>query len=207
MADVLNTTLKSLIRDRSDIKDPLAQDGMQEYGRTKSLILAGGKFTRDMLSIPSQFVNVDDKPVIAYVMEAYEKHPQIEEIHVVCLYRWEKTLQSYARKYGIRKLGRIITGGRTIMDSVCLGMEAISDRLQDTDTVMLQEATRPMINIGLISMLISDYNRYGSSVFGRAMSDVVRIQRTGEGTRLCDRMPCSALNLWRSTVHIHLRSV
>ncbi len=187
LADVLDTTPESLIGDRSGIQDRPVQDGTQEHGRTIALILAGGKSTRNMLSIPSQFVSVDDKPVIAYAMEAYEKHPQIDEIHVVCLYGWEKTVRSYAGQYGIRKLGRIITGGRPIMDSVRLGVEAISDRLREKDTVILQEATRPMISTGLISMLISDYNRYGSSVFCRAMSDLVQIEKNRDGIRLCDR--------------------
>ena len=73
LADVLNTTPESLIGDRRDTKDSPAQDGMQEHGRTIALILAGGKSTRNMLSIPSQFVNVDDKPVIAYVIVNFAK--------------------------------------------------------------------------------------------------------------------------------------
>lgn len=187
LADVLSTTPENLIGDRDGADEGRTVKRHQEQSRTIALILAGGKSTRNMLSIPSQFVNVDDKPVIAYVMEAYEKHPQIEEIHVVCLYGWEKTLQSYARQYDIKKLGRIITGGHTILESARLGFESLADQLQENDAVILQEATRPMISTGLISMLLSDYNRFGSSIFCRSMSEFVQIERTKEDTRLCNR--------------------
>ena len=39
-----------------------------------ALIIAGGKGVRMNQEIPKQFLNVNDKPVIAYTMEAFEKH-------------------------------------------------------------------------------------------------------------------------------------
>jgi len=155
--------------------------------RRIALIQAGGISTRNVLSIPNQFVMVDDKPVIVYVLEAYEKHPAINEIDVVCLSGWEKTVSSYAERYHITKLNKIITGGATIIQSTVRGLKDISSDLDNDDVVILQEATRPLISEGLISKIISSYNKYGDSVLIRPMSEYVQVERTNDSYSLCNR--------------------
>ena len=50
-----------------------------------ALITAGGKGVRMNQEIPKQFLTVYDKPVIAYTMEAFQKHLGIDAIAVVCV--------------------------------------------------------------------------------------------------------------------------
>ena len=47
-----------------------------------ALIIAGGSGKRMEQEIPKQFLNVNDKPVIMYTMEAFQKHPDINGIIV-----------------------------------------------------------------------------------------------------------------------------
>jgi len=47
------------------------------------ILLAGGVGHRTIQDIPKQFLNVYDKPVIIYTLEAFQKHPDIDEILVV----------------------------------------------------------------------------------------------------------------------------
>ena len=49
-----------------------------------ALIIAGGVGARMHQDIPKQFINVYDKPVIIYTLEAFQKHPNIDAIEVVC---------------------------------------------------------------------------------------------------------------------------
>lgn len=188
LACALNTTLEALITDDSSTGIGVeSQVEIKDKRRIIALIQAGGKSTRNMLSIPSQFVVIDGKPVIVYVMEAYEKHPQIDEINVVCLSGWEKTLESYAKQYHISKLKRIITGGTTIIDSVKKGITDLKkDGLED-DIVILQEATRPMITSSMISKIISSYYEFGNSVLVRPMSEYVQIELNGNISKVCNR--------------------
>lgn len=189
LAGVLNTTPEELIGENADrfISPSINKTLENKSGKVVALIQAGGKSTRNMLNIPNQFVNVDDKPVIVYVLEAYEKHPSIDEIDVVCLYGWEKTLLSYCKQYHITKLNKIVTGGYSIIDSIRIGLNAIKDSLHDDDTVILQEATRPMINASLISKLLSSFNEFGSSVYVRSMNDFPQIRVVDDSTELADR--------------------
>ena len=193
LADALHTTPEDLIgennEDKSATKNNFPPPAVKHSGNRKvtALIQAGGKSTRNSLSIPNQFVNVDEKPVIAYVLEAYQKHPQIDEIDVICLYGWEKTLRSYADQFQITKLNRIVTGGNTILDSIKIGFGFIQKGQSDDDVVILQESTRPMISVGLISKALTAYETYGNSVFVKPMSEFVQIEKTDIDFELCPR--------------------
>ena len=87
-----------------------------------ALIIAGGSGSRMGLDIPKQFVNINGKPVIIYTLEAFEKHPQIDAIEVVCIDGWEDILKSYADKYNINKLLWITKGGKTGQESIRNGI-------------------------------------------------------------------------------------
>ena len=50
-----------------------------------ALILAGGTDPRFQMSVPKQFVNVFNRPIIVYTLEAFQRHEAIDAIMVVCL--------------------------------------------------------------------------------------------------------------------------
>ena len=79
-----------------------------------ALIIAGGVGARMGQDIPKQFINVHDKPVIIYTLEAFQKHPQIDAIEVVCLDGWHDVLRAYAKQFGISKLENIVSGGKMV---------------------------------------------------------------------------------------------
>jgi 2-C-methyl-D-erythritol 4-phosphate cytidylyltransferase len=62
-----------------------------------ALIIAGGSGERMHQDIPKQFLSINDRPVIVYTLEAFEHHPEIDEIAVVCIEGWEQVLMAYAR--------------------------------------------------------------------------------------------------------------
>ncbi|MEE1051778.1 MAG: 2-C-methyl-D-erythritol 4-phosphate cytidylyltransferase, partial [Lachnospiraceae bacterium] len=64
-----------------------------------ALIIAGGSGQRMHQDIPKQFLNVYDKPVILYILEAFQRHPNIDGIVVVCIEGWEAILSAYCRQF------------------------------------------------------------------------------------------------------------
>ena len=57
-----------------------------------ALITAGGIGSRMNQEIPKQFIHVNNKPVIIYTLEAFEKNPNIDAIIVAVLKNWENVL-------------------------------------------------------------------------------------------------------------------
>ena len=72
------------------------------------LIIAGGSGERMGQDIPKQFMVVKNKPVIIYTLQAFQQHPSIDTIVVVCLDGWQKILEAYCREFGITKLEKIL---------------------------------------------------------------------------------------------------
>ena len=73
-----------------------------------SLIVAGGKGNRMGQDIPKQFLNVMDKPIIVYTLEAFQRHPAVDKILVVCLDGWQEVVRAYGRQFNISKLEWIV---------------------------------------------------------------------------------------------------
>lgn len=112
-----------------------------------ALIIAGGVGARMGQDIPKQFINVYDKPIILYTMEAFQKHPDIDSIEVVCLDGWHDILRAYARQFGISKLEGVVSGGKNGQDSIRNGLYDIASRHNDeNDIVLIHDAIRPMLS-------------------------------------------------------------
>lgn len=116
------------------------------------MIIAGGIGARTHQEIPKQFINVNDKPIIVYTLEAFQHHPNIDAIEVVCLTGWHDILSAYAKQFGITKLENIVDGGETGQDSIRNGLYDIAKRYHDNDDiVVIHDAIRPMVSAEIIS--------------------------------------------------------
>ena len=130
-----------------------------------ALIIAGGVGARMGQDIPKQFINVYDKPVIVYTMEAFQNHPNIDEIEIVCLEGWHEIVYAYARQFGITKLKNVVNGGINGQDSIRNGLEDIASRHQnDDDIVLVHDAIRPMLSQDIISDNIRVCKKYGNAI-------------------------------------------
>lgn len=129
-----------------------------------AIVIAGGSGTRMGLDIPKQFVNIYDKPVIIYTLEGFERHPMIDEIEVVCIDGWHDVLKVYARQFGITKLKRVVSGGKTGQESIRNGVFALEGYLSDDDTVIIHDGIRPLVDKEVLTDVIVTCRKYGNAV-------------------------------------------
>lgn len=130
-----------------------------------ALIIAGGVGARMNQDIPKQFINVYDKPVIVYTMEAFQKHQEIDAIEVVCLDGWHDVLAAYAKQFGISKLENIVSGGKNGQDSIRYGLYDIASRhTAEDDVVLIHDAIRPMVSKEVISDNIRVCRECGNAI-------------------------------------------
>lgn len=128
------------------------------------LIIAGGVGARMQQAIPKQFMTVFDKPIIAYTMEKFEKHPSIDVIAVVCLEGWENILASYAKQYNITKLKHIFPAGSVGQESIKNGIMGLSEYYKDDDIVLIHDAIRPNLSKDIISDCIAITKLKGNAI-------------------------------------------
>lgn len=129
-----------------------------------ALIIAGGSGARMNQDIPKQFLNVNDKPVIIYTLEAFQKHEEIDAIAVVCIEGWEKVLEAYAKQFGINKLKYIIRGGSCGQASIRNGLYKLEEEYSSKDLVLIHDAIRPLVSREIISDCIAKTKEYGSAI-------------------------------------------
>lgn len=129
-----------------------------------ALIIAGGSGHRMKQEIPKQFLNVNDKPVIIYTLEAFQSHPDIDEIGVVCLDGWHDILRAYARQYKIDKLKWVISGGENGQSSIRNGVYEAEQRYRGDDIILVHDAIRPMVSHEIISDCIVQCKAFGSAI-------------------------------------------
>ncbi|MBS5885595.1 MAG: IspD/TarI family cytidylyltransferase [Clostridium sp.] len=129
-----------------------------------ALIIAGGVGQRTNQDIPKQFINVNDKPVIIYTLEAFQKHEEIDAIEVVCLEGWHDILSAYAKQFNITKLQKIVSGGDNGQSSIRNGVYSISEKYSQDDMILVHDAIRPMVSEEIISDCIKTCKEYGSAI-------------------------------------------
>lgn len=129
-----------------------------------AIIIAGGSGQRMGSDIPKQFINVNDKPVLFYTLEVFERHPLIDAILLVCIEGWEDMVRSYAKKYGISKLQWIIKGGSTGQESIRNGIFALEDKCSAEDIVVIHDGIRPLVDSSVLTDVIQKCRKYGNGV-------------------------------------------
>lgn len=129
-----------------------------------AIIIAGGSGHRMGQDIPKQFINVNDKPIIIYTLESFQKHPQIDAIEVVCIDGWQGVLKAYAKQFNITKLKWIVTGGKTGQESIRNGVYNLENEAKDDDTIIIHDGIRPLVDDTVLSDVIVKCGKYGNAV-------------------------------------------
>lgn len=128
------------------------------------LLIAGGSGARMHQDIPKQFITVNEKPVIVYTLEAFQQHPGIDEIEVVCIEGWEQVLWAYAKQFNITKLKYVVPGGENGQASIRNGVYELEKHHDSKDIVLIHDAIRPMVSAEIISDCISKTMKYGNAI-------------------------------------------
>lgn len=188
-AAVLNTTVDALISEDAVPVQETAPTPLpaKAKGKCIAIILAGGTSVRTRQNVPNQFVNIHGKPLIVYSMDAYQHHPSIDDIYVVCLKGWESIVQAYATQYGITKLKHLIGAGNSGAESLKIAVEYIASKYSDEDIVFIQESTRPLVNLETISTLLQACNERSSATICHAMKEYVQFSTKGNKVSYIDR--------------------
>lgn len=129
-----------------------------------AIIIAGGVGSRMGQEIPEQFINVNDKPILIYTLEAFQKHPDIDAIEVVCIDGWEDILRAYAKQFGITKLKWVVKGGATGQESIRNGVYNLRDKCEEDDTIIIHDGIRPLVDDFVLNDVIVKAKKYGNAV-------------------------------------------
>ena len=129
-----------------------------------AVILAGGVGSRVGAKIPKQFIEVCGKPVIAYTIEIFEEHPQIDAIEVVCIEEYRDKLEDILKKYNYTKTKWIAQGGKDFQHSVLNGINYLKNKISDEDNVLVHWSASPFVTDEIISDAIKVCEEKGNAI-------------------------------------------
>ena len=141
------------------------------------VIFAGGVGKRMNSRVkPKQFLNVYGKPIIIHTLEVFDSHPDIDAIVVACLEEWIPYLQELIEKYNLKKVKKIVPGGRSGQESIYHGLQAAKQVAgQEKSIVLIHDGVRPMIYKKTIDDNLQSVREHGSAITSVAVKETVLV--------------------------------
>ena len=114
-----------------------------------AVIFAGGTGQRmNTRTRPKQFLELHGKPIIVYTLEVFDQHKEIDGIVLVMLESWIGYTEELVRKYGLKKVRKIVPGGASGQESIYNGLKGAAEFYGDEDIVLIHDGVRPLIDEG-----------------------------------------------------------
>lgn len=147
-----------------------------------ALLLAGGHGCRMHRERPKQFIEVDGKPVFLYTMQAFEQHPEVDEIFLVCENEWKGYVSEQTKQAGVHKFSGIFQAGNTSLESLRNGIQGIADTLTSTRDIiiMTHDSVRPLISKQLITDNLQICRQKGNAIAGITSCEAYIVSSDGD---------------------------
>jgi 2-C-methyl-D-erythritol 4-phosphate cytidylyltransferase len=140
--------------------------------KTIALIAAAGKSTRLKDRLPKQFIEIQDKPILAYTMEKFEKCDLVNEILLVVPEDYLGYCSTeIVDRFDFRKIKKIVSGGEERQDSVYNGLLAIP---KNTSIVLVHDGVRPFISISKIEESINLCKEYKAVILALPVKETIK---------------------------------
>lgn len=121
---------------------------------------------------PKQFLELLNKPILVHTLEVFETSDVVSEIILIVPSRsLEYCRRDIVNRYNLKKVVKIIAGGRKRQDSVYQGLRQINDNCQ---VVIIHDGVRPFISHQMINDSIQMAQKYKASIFALPVKETVK---------------------------------
>ena len=129
-----------------------------------AIILAGGTGTRFGEETPKQYININNKTVIQYSIEAFEKSKLIDKIVIVVSDKYINKVKKQNPDH------LVISGGKSRVESSYKGLMAVPKK---SKKILIHDAARPFVSQQIITSCIDALDRYKAVVTSILATDTI----------------------------------
>lgn len=153
------------------------------------LIFAGGVGSRMKNgSLPKQFLEVEGMPIIIHTLEIFEKSKNIDGIFISITPGWKKFLEKLVNKYNLKKIVKIVEGGKTSQISQYNALQAMNEFVNDKTTVLIHDGVRPLIDEEVIKSNIDGVAKHGNAItVKKAIETVITVSNSNQVDQVLNR--------------------
>mgnify|MGYP004686764479 FL=1 len=136
-----------------------------------AIVLAAGSGKRMNTAVHKQYLDIKGKPVLYYALYAFEQSSVDEIVLVVGKGETDYCRQEIVEKYGLKKVKKIVEGGKERYHSVYEGLKAADH----PDYVLIHDGARPFILKKTIEQTMQEVKKYQACVVAVPVKDTVKI--------------------------------
>ena len=137
--------------------------------KTEVIVVAAGLGRRLNSKVPKALALLKGKPLIAYCLKIFDKHPGIDGVVIVGAGGFLSQFIRLTRPF--KKVRAVVAGGLKRSDSVKCGLQALSP---DTDIVLVHDAARPFIEDVMINRLLMALKKNKAAIVGVPLKSTVK---------------------------------
>ena len=146
-----------------------------------AIVAAAGSGFRMGSEIPKQFLALGNTTVLGHSLDAFDRHPRVDEIIVVLP---TELISRYAADLASRRTPtRVIGGGPRRQDSVAMGFALVP---YHADLVAVHDAARPFISAAVIDRTLDAALENGAAISALVAQDTVKLVDRSDGLPVVD---------------------
>ncbi|MFC1674504.1 2-C-methyl-D-erythritol 4-phosphate cytidylyltransferase [Candidatus Omnitrophota bacterium] len=147
-----------------------------------AILLAAGKGKRlKAANSDKPLIAISSLPLLVYSLKALSRHPLIRDIIVAVNSANSARIKSAIKKYRIRKVRRVVLGGKERRDSVANALKALR---VETEFVLVHDGARPFIDKKMITLVVRAAQKFGAAIVGVPVKATIKkVRRTAYGVR------------------------
>ncbi len=143
---------------------------MNSEPKVSAIIVAAGE-SRRMNGIDKVLAPLGDRPVISYVLAAFDGCKSIDQIIVVVNEKSLEACQQLITKEGLSKPIDVCVGGKRRQDSVAAGLK----QLKACDWVVIHDGARPLVTKELIKQGLEAAQETGAAIAAVPITDTIKV--------------------------------
>jgi len=136
-----------------------------------SIVLAAGSGSRMGAETKKQYMLLDDKPLFIHTLEIMEKQKKITKIILVVPPTDIDFCNELIKKYSIKKVLCVVSGGDTRGASVYNGLQVVPE---DSEFVVVHDGARPFLSQKLLENVIETAKVEGAAIAGVPVKDTIK---------------------------------
>ena len=149
-------------------------DGKRHF--TSAIVVAAGSGSRAGQPIPKQFCLLDGVPVIVRTLQAFENAEYIREVVLAAREEDLPQYELFREQYQLKKLVRVVPGGKTRQESVLAAFEAISPK---AEYVAIHDGARCLVTPEIIGEVCHAAYLFGSAIACEKVTDTLKAEKDG----------------------------
>jgi 2-C-methyl-D-erythritol 4-phosphate cytidylyltransferase len=137
-----------------------------------AIIVAAGSGKRFGAETPKQFLEIGGKPVLIHTLERFEECAAIDEIVLVLAAGEIENFRETLRKFNLKKLGKIVSGGETRAESVRNALNSLDENA--AKIVAVHDGARPLVSPEEIAQTVEKARETGAACLVGKVTDTIK---------------------------------